>query len=148
MINNPIFTHLTMLHMKKIVLLGFCMLVGTIMAQAQSAPADSTLKEFTGKYKFPEGSVVLEVNVALDNGNLTMSSSVGNSALEKQGEDTYSIVQFQGTAKFNRDSNRKIIGVSIVAMGYQLEGTKTDTTPLAFQLSPVFARTFKGVRSR
>ena len=136
--------------MKKILFFFLSIMAGTMVVQAQQSPSDSTLKEYTGKYKFPEGSVVMEVTVSLENGNLTMASQVGVSALEKQGEDTYTIVQFQGTAKFNRDSNRKIIGVSIVAMGYQLEGTKTDAAPqsTAFQLSPVFARIFKEARSR
>ena len=56
-----------------------------------------------------------------------MSSSAGTSPLEKQqGEDIFTITQFQGTAKFNRDANKKIIGVSINAMGYVLEGTKAE----------------------
>jgi hypothetical protein len=44
----------------------------------------------------------------------------------QQGEDIFTITQFQGTAKFNRDANKKIIGVSINAMGYVLEGTKAE----------------------
>lgn len=96
-------------------------------AQAQT-PTDSTLQQYVGKYKFPDGSVVAEVTVALDNGALTMSSSAGVSPLEKQGEDLYTITQFQGTAKFNRDTNKKVIGVSINAMGYVLEGVKSENT--------------------
>ena len=89
---------------------------------------DTTLSQYVGKYKFPEGSVVAEVIVKFENGALSMESSAGVSALEKQGDDLYTIVQFQGTAKFNRDSNKKIIGVSINAMGYVLEGTKAEST--------------------
>ena len=89
---------------------------------------DTTLSQYVGKYKFPEGSVVAEVIVKFENGALSMETSAGVSALEKQGDDLYTIVQFQGTAKFNRDSNKKIIGVSINAMGYVLEGTKAEST--------------------
>ncbi len=115
--------------------LFLCFVLGSfVFAQAQDAPAkDSALQQFVGKYKFPDGSVVAEVIVALEEGALTMSSSAGTSALEKQGEDVYTIVQFQGSAKFVRDSNRRIIGVNINAMGYQLEGTKVETRPLALQ---------------
>ena len=113
--------------MKKLFLFFFATICFVAIAQAQT-PTDSTLQEYVGKYKFPDGSVVAEVTVALDNGALTMSSSAGVSPLEKQSEDLYTITQFQGTAKFNRDSNKKIIGVSINAMGYVLEGVKSEST--------------------
>lgn len=94
---------------------------------AQDVPgSDSTLQQFTGKYKFPEGSVVAEVAVMVDGGALVMSSPVGSSPLEKREEDLFFIVQFQGTAKFNRDANKKVVGVTINAMGYVLEGTRTE----------------------
>jgi hypothetical protein len=115
--------------MKKMLLFFFFSVGMMVMSQAQQAPTakDSTLQHYVGKYKFPDGSVVAEVTVALVDGALEMSSSAGTSALEKQeGEDLYTIVQFQGTAKFVRDANKKVIGVSINAMGYQLEGTKSD----------------------
>lgn len=115
--------------MKKMLLFFFFSVGMVLMAQAQEAPAakDSTLQHYVGKYKFPDGSVVAEVTVALVDGALEMSSSAGTSALEKQeAEDLYTIVQFQGTAKFVRDANKKVIGVSINAMGYLLEGTKSE----------------------
>lgn len=114
--------------MRKQLMLLFLLSGSFFMAQAQQ---DSTLQAYVGKYKFPEGSVVSEVSVSLDNGALSMASSAGTSALEKIGEDLYSITQFQGTALFRRDANKKVIGVSIKAMGYELEGTKTEGAPLA-----------------
>ncbi len=108
--------------------LFFCASICFVAFTQAQTPTDSTLQEYVGKYKFPDGSVVAEVTVALENGALTMSSSAGVSPLEKQGEDLYTITQFQGTAKFNRDANKKIIGVSINAMGYVLEGTKANGT--------------------
>ncbi len=117
-------------YMKKWLLfccLSVC-LVSVSQAQQNPAPKDTTLQQYVGKYKFPDGSVVAEVTVALEDGALTMSSSAGTSALEKKGDDLYVIVQFQGTAKFNRNTDKKIIGVSIDAMGYQLEGKKDETT--------------------
>lgn len=112
--------------MKKWLLL-LCLAVGcSTLVQAQEAPKDTTFKEYTGKYLFPSGSVIAEVNVSLgSDGVLTSSSSAGVSELVKKDKDLFDIPKFQGTAKFNRDSNGKVIGVSIEAMGYQLEGTKS-----------------------
>lgn len=70
-----------------------------------------------------------EITVILEGGNLTMSSLVGTSPLEKKEEDVFVITQFQGTAKFNRDASKKIIGVTINAGGYLLEGTRTEDGP-------------------
>lgn len=70
-----------------------------------------------------------EITVILEGGNLTMSSQVGTSPLEKKEEDVFVITQFQGTAKFNRDASKKIIGVTINAGGYLLEGTRTEDGP-------------------
>jgi hypothetical protein len=111
--------------MKKLFFLFFA-IVCSITAFSQQAPADSSFQQYAGKYKFPEGSVVAEVMVMLEGGNLTMSSSVGTSPLEKKEEDVFVITQFQGTAKFNRDASKKIIGITINAGGYLLEGTRTE----------------------
>ena len=92
---------------------------------------DSTLQQYTGKYRFPDGSVVTEIAVTIEGGVLTSNSSAGTSALEKLGVDTFSVVSFQGTAVFKRDESKKIVGVVIDAMGYHLEGTK-DAAALAF----------------
>lgn len=119
----------------------FCCLSGCLVtvSQAQQNPAskDSTLQQYVGKYKFPDGSVVAEVTVAVEDGALTMTSSAGTSALEKKSDDVYVIVQFQGTAKFNRNADKKITGVSIEAMGYQLEGTKSEETIAMRRIYPV-----------
>lgn len=112
--------------MRKQMMLLFLFSGNFFLAQAQQ---DSTLQAFAGKYTFPAGSVVSEVTVSLDNGVLSMVSSAGTSALEKIGEDLYSIIQFQGTALFRRDANKKVIGVSIKAMGHELEGTKSEGAP-------------------
>lgn len=115
--------------MKKMALLfcvSFCFLSFT---QAQQTPSkDSTLKEYVGKYVFAEGSVVPDVTVALENGELTMASTAGVSPLVKKEADVYELSAFQGTAKFNRDANKKIIGVTIDARGFILEGTKIAAT--------------------
>ena len=109
--------------MKKIALLSF-LLIG--FAFSISAQTDTTLKQYVGKYKFLEGSVVADVTVTFDNGTLTMTSAVGSSSLEKQSEDVFVITQFQGTATFKRNDAKKIIGININAGGYVLDGTKEE----------------------
>ena len=129
--------------MKKFIFL-FCLGMGIIsMADAQETPSpDSSLQQFVGKYRFPDGSVIAEVNVALENGALTMNSSAGFSPLEKQSEDFFSIPNFQGTAKFNRDANKKVIGVSINAKGYLLEGVKVESIALMIKTNIDFREKF------
>ena len=90
-------------------------------------PADTSFQQYTGKYKFPEGSVVTEVNVVLEGDALQITSVLGSSPLEKREEDLFAIIEFDGTARFNRDNNRKVVGVTINAMGYVLEGTRTES---------------------
>ncbi len=109
--------------MKKIFCLAVLFFGLGLAAKAQS---DTTLQQYTGKYKFAEGSIVLEAVVALENGSLSVNTSAGGSPLEKQSDDIFIITAFQGTAVFKRNEARKVIGVSIKAMGYELEGRKED----------------------
>jgi len=88
---------------------------------------DTTLQEFTSKYVFPEGSVVPDVEVILESGALTMTSSAGSSSLIKLGVDSFQIVEFSGTAVFKRGEDKKVNGVHIDAMGYILDGNKVPS---------------------
>lgn len=116
--------------MKKILLFAF-MLVGFVSASnAQSTPTDTTVNQLLGKYKFAEGSPVAEVTVVLENGVLMMNSQAGSSTLEKSAEDMYVITQFQGTAKFTRDENKKVTGVTVLVMGFELVGTKEPSSSI------------------
>jgi len=85
---------------------------------------DSSSHQYVGKYKFPEGSVITSVEVALDNGALTMNSSAGISGLDLLGIDSFNIVNFKGYAVFRRNETKKIVAVHIEASGYVLEGVK------------------------
>lgn len=112
--------------MKKLILFLFVTITSFSFAQAQ-APTDS-LKQYIGTYKFPDGSVISEVVVTLDGNTLNMGSPAGTSELQKLGVDSFSIVNFQGTAKFKRSTENKIIGVTVDARGYLLEGTRAEST--------------------
>lgn len=117
--------------MKKVILFAFMLIGFSGAVLAHSTNADSTETQLLGKYKFGEGSPVAEVTVALEGGVLMMNSSAGASTLVKTAEDVYTITQFQGTATFKRDENKKVIGVTILAMGYELVGTKEPSATYA-----------------
>lgn len=116
--------------MKKI-FLSFLVVLCVTSVKAQ---ADSTMKEFTGRYIFPDGSVVTDVTVSLEGEELSMVSSVGVSALTKLGVDSFSVVEYSGTAVFKRGETNKINGVHIEAAGYILDGIKEGDTGWSYRL--------------
>ena len=93
-----------------------------------SAQTDSTFKEYTGRYVFPDGNVVPDVTVTLEGEALMMSSSAGTSSLTRLGIDSFSVVEFSGTAVFKRNASGKVNGVHIEAAGYIMDGTKDEGT--------------------
>ena len=109
--------------MKKILFTTLCFLTFTVM-RAQT-PQD-TLQHYIGKYKFPEGSVVTEVTVTVENGALMASSVMGNAELRKMETDIYEIVGYGGTATFKRNADGKVITVQIIVGDINIEGTKTE----------------------
>jgi hypothetical protein len=109
--------------MKKLMLSFFAISLTCIVAAQQ----DSTLQQYTGKYKFPEGSVVTEVTVAIENGVLLANSPMGSSELKKTEADVFEIVAYGGTATFKRTEG-KISGVQMIVGDIILEGTKAEST--------------------
>lgn len=104
-----------------------------VAINAQTAPAPTPpLEDFVGKYVFPDGSVVPDVTVTLDGSLLTMASSAGTSALTELGIDSFSIVEFSGTAVFKRGDDKKVNAVHIEAMGYVLDGQKQNNGAWSF----------------
>lgn len=95
-----------------------------ISVSAQEPAPKPPLEDFVGKYVFPEGSVVPEVDVALSGSALMMTSSAGNSALVELAVDSFQIVEFSGIAVFKRGADKKVNAVHIEAMGYVLDGQK------------------------
>ena len=127
--------------MKKIVL----SLIIALSLSTVNAQADSTLKEFTGKFVFPEGGVIPDVTVFLEGDQLSMSSSVGNSTLTKLGVDSFTIVEYSGLAVFKRSAENKINGIHIDAAGYIMEGAKEEVKGIAsrFFIKPDLANNTK-----
>jgi len=111
--------------MKKILLCGLAMLFAFVLYAQDHAIAD-TLQQYTGKYKFPDGSIVTEVTVTLDSNSLTISSVMGSSELRKTNTDVFEIVVYGGIATFKRNTEGKIIGLNIVVGDINIEGTKTE----------------------
>lgn len=87
-------------------------------------------QQYTGKYKFPEGSVVTEVTVTLENGVLLANSPMGSSELKKTEADVFEIVAYGGTATFKRTEG-KVSGVQMIVGDMILEGTKAENTIIA-----------------
>lgn len=115
--------------MKKIFLSSLLILVSFIVVNAQQ---DSLLQKYTGKYKFPEGSVVSEINVTIENGILTATSAMGATELRKTDtENVFEIVVYGGTANFKKDTVGKIATLQILVGDINIEGTKSDGTSIA-----------------
>ena len=99
------------------------LVAGSISANGQ---ADTTLQQFTGKYKFPDGSPVTEITMVIENGLLIGQSTIGNSEFKPTSEaDVFEIVAYAGTAIFRRKEG-KVVGVSIQVQDTKMEGEKTE----------------------
>jgi len=122
--------------MKKILLLSTLLLGVFISIQAQ----DSTLTQLTGKFKFGEGSPVQEVVITVDNGALLIGSAMGSSVLQKTGEDEYLIPDFQAALIYKRDSNKKVVGLTINVSGMVLEAVKVEATSFVDEKIYYFTR--------
>jgi hypothetical protein len=89
-----------------------------------SAAAQDSLAQYTGKFNFPEGSIVSYVTVTVEAGKLSFSSDKGTGTLERVALDSFAIPEYQGTGKYTRNADNKVVGVVIDVMGYHLEGVK------------------------
>jgi hypothetical protein len=118
-------------HMKKLIL-SLIMLTGLLSVNAQT----DSLKQYTGKYKFPDGSPVTEITVTLDSTGLTANSAMGSSELKKTEGDVFEIVAYGGVATFKRNAENKISGVVILVGDINMEGTKTEDAALHDILHP------------
>ncbi len=102
----------------------FLAILAIITVHTIQAQTDSTLQQYVGKYKFPEGSAVTEVVVILDNGVLFATSVMGNAELKRYEGDVFEIMGFNGMASFKRNGDGRISGVRIEVGEIVLEGNK------------------------
>jgi mannitol-specific phosphotransferase system IIBC component len=110
--------------MKKLLL----SLLVVISFSAANAQQDSALQKYTGKYKFPDGSPVTEINFTVENGVLMGSSAMGSSEFKKTDtEHVFEIVAYGGTATFKKNGDGKITSVQILVGDVNMEGTKAES---------------------
>jgi hypothetical protein len=113
--------------MKKLIF-SFLFFYTALLASAQT----DSLEQYTGKYKFPEGSPVTEIGVVLENGTLTATSVLGNSELKKtDAKDVFEIVAYAGTATFRRNGDGKVVGLRIQVQDVDMEGTRETSWAIA-----------------
>lgn len=96
--------------------------------------AQDSLTEYTGKYIFPEGSVVTEINVSIENGGLISNSSQGTATLSRADVDSFLVVEYNGTAVFKRNEEKKVNGVHIEVMDFILDGKKEESGSWSFSV--------------
>ncbi len=109
--------------MKKVTLF-----LSLFIAVCFSLKAQDSLQQYVAKYKFPDGSAVTEVTVALENGILMVNSAMGNAALEKTTTfDQFTILAYNGTVIFTRNETKKVTGIKIEVMNISLEGTREES---------------------
>ena len=106
--------------MKKLAILTACFCT----FQFVNAQQDTTLKEYVGTYKFPDGSPVPSVEITIQDGNLFGNSANGSATLVKMSKDTFSIPSFSGMAYFKRNADGKVNGIKIELTDVTMEGEK------------------------
>ena len=112
-------------------LLFFIALGSCFILLAQQHPSTDSLKEYTGIYKFPEGSDVTEIKIGIENDTLWAYSVKGNSELKRIEKDLFEVVQYTGTATFKRDENGKITILHIEVGRLIMDGKKSEEPSMA-----------------
>jgi hypothetical protein len=106
--------------MKKILLMAVILMGVMATANAQTSP----LKDYLGKYVFPEGSPVTEVTLTIEDTVLTINSAMGATALEKKGVDTFYLAAYDAPIIFKRGANNSVETLTIIVQGMELTATK------------------------
>jgi len=130
--------------MTKLLLFIFAM-TSTFILFAQQTPKPDSLKEYTGQYKFPEGSEVTEIKVVVENGVLWAESDKGNSERRRIEKDTFEVVTYTGTATFKRDEKGKVNGLHIHVGDLIMEGKKSEEDNVRLQISKEFQNKEKSI---
>ena len=111
--------------MRKALLLAITALAFNFANAQIPSPADS-LKVYTGKFKFPDGNPVTEINVTIENGILTAVSAMGSSELKHREGDIFDIVAYAGTGTFKRNDGGKVNKLRVQINELDMEGEKTE----------------------
>lgn len=117
--------------------------MGSVFAQSK----DTALANYVGKYTFPEGSFVTAAEISMEGNVLSVSSSQGGSVLEKQGVDTFTMKEFEGSRMvFFRNKEGKVARIKVEVDDILLEGTK-EGVPTAW-LRPLITDDRKNKQAR
>ena len=106
--------------MKKILLMAVILMGVMATANAQT----SSLKDYLGKYVFPEGSPVTEVTLTVEDTVLTINSAMGATALEKKGVDTFYLAAYDAPIIFKRGADNSVETLTIIVQGMELTAKK------------------------
>ncbi|NDD15630.1 MAG: DUF3471 domain-containing protein [Chitinophagia bacterium] len=106
--------------MKKIFLMAFILMGVIANVNAQTSP----LKDYLGKYVFPEGSPVAEVTVTAEDTVLTLNSAMGSTTLEKKGVDTFYLAAYDAPIIFKRGAGNAVETLTILVQGMELTAKK------------------------
>ena len=121
--------------MKKI-LLSLFVLFSFLSVNAQT----DSLQQYTGKFKFPDGSPVTEITMTVDNGLLMASSAMGTTEFKPTSTvDVYEIVAYGGTATFKRKEG-KVTSLQILVGDINMEGVKADGLNFTLSWAALFLR--------
>jgi hypothetical protein len=110
--------------MKKIFLMAVILMGVMATANAQT----SSLKDYLGKYVFPEGSPVTEVTLTAEDTVLTINSAMGSTPLEKKGVDTFYLSAYDAPIIFKRGAGNSVETLTIIVQGMELTAKRTATT--------------------
>jgi len=110
----------------------FLCLIAILFCFAATAQTDTTLKEYTGSYKFPEGSAAPSVEISIQGNELYANASIGSASLTRISKDTFSIPAYGGMTYFTRDEAGKVKGIRVEVGDLVLVGTKETSMPMAF----------------
>lgn len=111
--------------MKNVLLaLSACVLIALNANAAPKRQVDTAYSQYYGKYTFPDGSPVSEVEITLEDTLLTVTSSMGSAFLTKIDTDSFSMSKYDGTLVFKRDDSKKVHHLLIYVQGMVLEGTR------------------------
>ncbi|MEI8060378.1 MAG: hypothetical protein WCG67_09485, partial [Ferruginibacter sp.] len=109
--------------MKKVTFIASLFFVSCLSSKAQDP-----FQQYVAKYKFPQGSAVTEVNITMENGSLLLSSTLGNTTIEKTDTDKFYIPSLSAVATFVRNDAKRVTGIKIDIKGTLLDGTREDKT--------------------
>lgn len=124
--------------MKKLVLTFACVVSLLPIYAAEPLPATAPvasyvrsddpvdLNQYVGKYKFTDGNLPFEsITIRVKDDTLMINTGTEEGPLTpvKNATDKFD-ADGRATLKFNRDENRKIIGVTLDAQGFSFDGKK------------------------